>query len=433
MQEKPHFTVNRLLGGIHRKAIDVLGLDLLSKQYATLALNYLFLMVYYTIETVFVNTLIFRVSDGNMHSVLIYRGLAYLFSAIGMNICSAFSRVITPTRAIKAAGILYVILFGLMFGWMDHLESLMYYIGSLAGLAMGLYWSGHHVLLTLYTTPRNRAVAIGITGIISGVMNLTLPLIFGFILRWMPGITGYRVMFGVAIATILSQFYYMNQLTPVERKHRPRDYRFALKLVVRKLSLRIMMFIEFFRGIREGAFTFFLNMLLFALVTDEALVGFNSFLTGVFSISAAWVFGRIVTPNRRVKLALGSITAIFVCCMGLLLKLNVVTVLIFGVLNTFLAYFFNNIGVHICYDVMGQNETLRAIITELTGLREAALGGGRIVGLLILACFPQTLDGYLYAMLALTGIQFITVALMWWAQKIQTRKQHRKETEVLAQ
>ncbi len=430
MQEKPHFTVKRLLGGIHRKAIDVLGLDLLSKQYATLALNYLFVMVYYTIETVFVNTLIFRVSGGNMYSVLFYRGLTYLFSAIGMNICSAFSRVITPIRAIKAAGILYVILFGLMFGWMDHLESLMYYIGSLVGLAMGLYWSGHHVLLTLYTTPRNRAVGIGITGIISGIMNLTLPLIFGFILRWMPGVTGYRVMFGVAIATILSQFYYMNRLTPVERKHRPRDYRFALKLVVRKLSLRIMMFIEFFRGIREGAFTFFLNMLLFALVTDEALVGFNSFLTGVFSISAAWVFGRIVTPDRRVKLALGSIGAIFVCCMGLLLKLNVVTVLVFGMLNTFLAYFFNNIGVHICYEAMGQNETLRAIITELTGLREAALGAGRIVGLLILACFPKTLDGYLYAMLTLTGIQFITVGLMWWAQKIQTRKLHRKETEV---
>lgn len=432
MGERPRFTLGQLLRGIRRKTVDVLGLDLLSKQYATLALNYIFLMVYYTIETVFVNTLIYRVTDGNMNSVLLYRGLAYLFSAVGMNICSAFARIITPTRAIKAAGLLYVLLFGLMFGWMDHLENLMYYIGSLAGLAMGFYWSGHNVLLTLYTTPRNRAVGIGITGIISGVMNLTLPLIFGFVLQWMPGMTGYRVVFGVAIATILAQFYQMNRLTPVERKHRRRDYPFVLKLVMRKLSLRVMFLFEFFRGIREGAFTFFLNMLLFSLVTDEALVGFNSFLTGVFSILAAWVFGRIVTAQRRVKLALLSIGIIFVGCIGLLFHLSVVTVLVFGAINTFLAYFFNNIGTHICYDAMSENESLRSIITELTGLREAAMGAGRITGLVILACFPKHLDGYLYAALTLTGIQFITVALMRWSENIQTRKKPREEAEVTA-
>ena len=430
MLEKPHFTVGRLLKGIRRKTIDFLGLDLLSKQYATLALNYVFIMVYYTVETVFVNTLIYRVTDGNMYSVLLYRGLAYLFSAIGMNICSAFSRVITPVRAIKIAGIFYILLFTLMFGWMNHLESLMYYIGALAGLSMGMYWSGHNVLLALYTTPRNRAAGIGITGIISGVMNLTLPLVLGVVLQRMPEMTGYRVVFAISIATILVQFYFMNQLTPVERKHRPRDYVFAVKLVVRKLSLRAMMLIEFFRGIREGAFSFFLNMLLFTLITDEALVGFNSFLTGVFSISAAWVFGRVVTPTRRVKLALVSIVGIFLVCASLLLRLSVPTVLLFGVINTFLAYFFNNIGAHICFEAMGENQMLRNVITELTGLREAALGAGRIAGLLILVCFPKTLEGYLYAMLTLTGSQFITVALMWWVQNILNRKERRKEKEV---
>ena len=150
----------------------------------------------------------------------------------------------------------------------------------------------------------------------------------------------------------------------------------------------------------------------------------------MFSISAAWVFGRVVTPTRRVKLALVSIGGIFLVCASLLLRLSVPTVLLFGVINTFLAYFFNNIGAHICFEAMGENQMLRNVITELTGLREAALGAGRIAGLLILVCFPKTLEGYLYAMLTLTGSQFITVALMWWVQNILNRKERRKEKEV---
>ncbi len=430
MLEKPHFTLNGLLKGIQRKAIDILGLDLLSKQFATLALNYLFLMVYYTVETVFVNTLIFRVTDGNMNSVVLYRVLSYLFSAIGMNLCSIFSGTITPTRAIKIGATCYLILFVILFGWMEHLGTIMYYLGALAGLSMGIYWSGHNVLMTLYTTPRNRAVGIGLTGIISGVMNLLLPLIVGFLLQQMPEMSGYRMVFGFVIAIILAQYYFMNQLTPVERKHRPRDYIFAVKISVRKLSLRVMMLMECFRGIRDGAFSFFLNMVLFTLITDEALVGFNSFLTGVFSILGAWAFGRIVTPDRRVKLAFLSIGTIFLFCAALILKLNVITVLLFGVVNTFLAYFFNNIGAHIYFEAIGQNQMVRQVITELTGLREITLDIGRITGLFIVYFFPKTMDGYLYAMLTLTGLQFITVALMWWAQRIFNRKERLKAKEV---
>lgn len=426
------FTIKDLLRGIRRKCIDVLGLDLMSEQFSMLALNYVFIMIYYTLEIVFVNTLLFRVSGGDMYSVLTYRGITFACCAVGMNICAAFAGRIPPIRAMKIAGGMYLALFGVMLFGMEDLSSLMYVMGALSGLGQGFYWSGHNVLLTLYSTPRNRAVGLGIVGIIQGVMTLLVPLISGWVIQLMPEMIGYRVMFGIAMGVVAVQFYFMNKLQPVARKHKPHDFRFAFKLVTHKLTLKLMLAFEMVRGLRDGAFAFFLNMVLFEIVTSESLVGFNSFLTGVVSIIAAWAFGKLTTPETRVRNSAIAVAGLFGFCLLLLLKVNAAIIILFGVVNTFLSFFLNNSAVSYTFDLVGQNETLRGVMTELMGFRQTALDIGRVSGLVIISLFPKNLSGYISAMLVLTGVQFLTVFLLYLTKRVQERKLHRPAPEAEA-
>lgn len=413
----------QLARGLKRKAYDALSLDRMNDKFKILAINYIFLMVYFTLESVFVNTLILRVSGGDMHAVLLYRAFTFAFSAIGMNLASVFSHKISSVTAIRVAGALYVLLFSILFVGMERVYSFIYFVGAISGLAGGFYFSGHVVLLTNYTTQQNRAVGIAIVTITQGVTTLLMPLISGIVIGLMPYMIGYRVMFGFAIAAVLAQVSFMRKLSPVPGAQKKSEMRFALNLIFERTILRAMLTMEFVRGLRDGVFAFFLNIVLFEIVKSESLVGFNTFLAGLAAILAAWLYGRLVTPRNRAPIVAAGITALLVFCSMLLLSLTTLTIILFSIINAFLAQIIVNCAMNNSFDIMGQDETTRGVLTELLGFREIAMMCGRIGGVVVVSLFPSTLRGYVYAMLTLTAIQYIMAFMLYVCRRISDREQ----------
>lgn len=395
---------------VYNRMLDALGLSLMGERYQMLTLTYLLLMIYTTIESVFVNTLLHRIS-GDMSYVMLYRGIGYAVSAIMMNVAAVVSQKSNPVAVLRMGAGFYLLSYiGLVFG-MEYMEVMRFIIPVFSGAAGAFYWSGHNSLVLEYSSPENRDLGLGIFGIVSGVTTLIIPVITGFVISLMPGNWGYQVMFAAGMIFVAIQFVLATRLTLEEgskdRKRKSR-YKQTFQLFREKQTLRFMLYAEAIRGARDGIFAFILNMMLFEIIADERLTGINTFLTGIMAIIGSWVYGRFVQPRIRGKYMNISITIILVFTSFLFYKMNAATLMIFTAINAFFQLFINNTNNSNTYDVTSQTKETLLCTREIYGIREVALAVGRIAGLIYGLLAPKSQVGYVVLLSILTLIQYFS-------------------------
>lgn len=178
------------------------------------------------------------------------------------------------------------------------------------------------------------------------------------------------------------------------------------------------MLCEFVKGLREGTFTFFLNVLLFGIVQNEALIGLNTFLSALLSILANWTIARFLRPKHRIGWTMVGVTVLFVASGMLLFKLSAVTIVLMSVLNAYFNIILLTPISSILFSLFGRTENGAKAKYEFLGIKDFCLGIGRCLGVIIVLLFPQTQFGYLVAMCALTATQYITVFLASRAVKL---------------
>ncbi|MDR2933562.1 MAG: MFS transporter [Oscillospiraceae bacterium] len=397
--------------GIKRHIVDMLNLDRMGDKYKVLAVNYIFLIFYTTLEGTFVNTLLYRITP-EMSIVIYYRATTYIAAAIMIHFAAYIGQKKNPVVVIRMGACAFLLMYLSLFFGMNHMAVIYPLTAFLSGTGGAFYWTAHNIFVTHYTTKDNRDIGISILGIIQGVITIFCPVISGFVIKLMPGDIGYRIMFGLGMLSVVAQLFVHAKLHPIQQKKHKSEIRLAVKLLYKKLSCKLMLAYEFVRGMRDGTFMFILNMLLFEIVTDESLIGINTFLTGVMSITGSWAYGRLVRPGNRVKYATAATTVLIGICAGMLLKMNVLTVMAFTVLNAFIQLFIINSINNTTYDILGQSESTRRSMGEMLAFREAALAIGRILGLAFTMSFNAARGGYIVAMLVLTATQYIVAVLM---------------------
>lgn len=404
--------MKHILTNFKNKAIDILGLDRVSKAYHILIVNYIFLIFYTTLESVFVNTLLYRISDNGLISVIIYRAITYMASAVSFYIGAAVSQGKNPLTTLRLGAFSYLLMYVFLFFGIDYMNELKYIIAIFSGAGGGLYWSGHNILVSNYTNKSNRDVGVSILGIFQGILTLTIPVISGYVISIMPEISGYRVMFGLAMLAVVAQVFVTFKFHPIKHVVQHSKIRLAFKLMTRNVIYKYMIGYDFVRGIRDGTFAFILNMLLFEIITNESVVGLNTFFSGVMAIVGSWAYGKLVSPSTRVKYSLLSITALILSCSVLFLATNITTVIIFNVINAFSQLIFLNSYGNTTFDILGQNQTSRKCMSELFAFRETSIMLGRLLGLFFTIMVPAGNFGYILVILILTLSQYLAVFLM---------------------
>lgn len=413
--------LRRLLGGIRRKTVDALNLDRMSEKYHVLIINYIFFMLYTTLESVFVNTLLYTVSS-DISIVIFYRAVVYFVTAVTIHIAAYIGKKKSPTLVIRLGAALYFLTYIALFFGLSHMKQLMFFVATLSGAGSGFYWSGHNTLVVYYTRKDNRDTGIAILGIIQGIMTLLVPVVSGYVITAMGGINGYRTMFGVGMAAVAIQIYVLAKLYPVEQAKHISQAKLALKFIRRKLTVKLMMFYEIIRGFRDGAFAFIMNMLLFEIITSESLVGINTFLNGAAAIIGSWVYGRFVKPHMRSQISFIAVAILTATCFPLFAAMVPWTVMSFSTVSSFLTLFILYSISNSTFDVVSQNETMRECLSEMMAFREGAIAFGRLLGLAVLLFLPHDQKGYVISILTLTASQFIAVGLMHLTQKLLERK-----------
>lgn len=416
----------RLIYQLKRHTVETLSLERMSGKFQVLAVNYIFLMVYATLEGVFVNTLLYRITP-DISIVIIYRGITYLSSAVFMHLAAYTAHKKNPVTVIRLGGALYLLMYVVLFFGMDYMNIFMYLTAILSGAGGAFYWSGHNTLIPHYTSPSNRDIGVSILCIIQGAAALSVPIISGGVISLggalfaSPSI-GYRVMFGIGMITVVAQMRYQRNLPPVEQLVRKSELRRALKLFRKDITFKYMMCFEYLRGFRDGTFGFILNMILFEIITSESLVGVNAFLTGIMAITGAWAYGKLVTPVLRARYTMFATTAMLAFCSLLLFKASAPVVMLFAMINSFSALFVSNAAANSAIDVMTRDTIRRKCLGESLSIREAALTLGRVSGLTILMLFPATMTGRITAMLILTVTQYFLAFFVRKSVRVIGRK-----------
>lgn len=424
--------MKRFVQPIKLRIVDILNLDRMGEKYNVLTLNYVFMMIYVTLESVFVNTLLYTVHD-DVSIVIFYRSITFVTAATTMFLAAYCNQRISPTFTVRVGAVFYLFVYILLFFGMNHMNILMYPIAFCVGTAGSFYFTGHNLLVSNYSRRDNRDIGIAILGIVQGIMTLLVPLISGFVISWMPGTTGYRVMFGIGMLAVGAQLYVQRNLAPVETSRKTSQLHLALKQLKQRVTYKLMLGYEFFRGFRDGAFGFLFNMLLFEIITEESLVGINTFLAGFASIVGSWMYGRFVKPDKRAKVTFIVTSLLMAFSLLLVFALNIATVMIFSLLNAFLALFILNSVNNTTYDVLCQNEITLRSMSEMLALREVSMTFGRLAGMGVLLLFRHSLEGYIWTTIILVASQFIVCYLLAKTQLILDRKRNRPaETEEIS-
>lgn len=387
------------------------GADRVCYEFRRFTLMHVLYILATGITPTFVSTLLMRVSmDANV--ALKYNLIQYIFLGTSMLLAAKLLHRYSNKTVVVWGVAMSMLVYALIFVFMDSLDILYPLVALVHGAATGFYWITYHNSLLVYCTDDNRDVAMNFIGIFTGVVNLFMPLFSGYVINLFDNFLGYYLVFGFCFLIVIVTVWRVVKLPSTVPDRKPTQFRLVLRNILTKRAWLYCMMMNLFMGIREGAFGFFLNVLLFSIIRSEALVGFNNFLVGVGAIFASMIAGRITRPNNRMKLMLFSITALGLCTAILFLQMSALTVIILSVATTFLCIYMLNpvsTGLYRFLDVLPNARELQG---EILSVNECFKCAGRIMGIALIILMPSGNFWSVISLLLLIATQFVTAWLV---------------------
>lgn len=256
-------------------------------------------------------------------------------------------------------------------------------LGIVLGTALGLFWLAFNVVYFEVTDAENRDLFNGWVGLLGSITGIAGPLLSGWIISRLHDDQGYRLIFTIslviyALAVVLSFFLKKRKvqgsyewLEPFRRLRKKGDpWRYAVPGLLAQ-------------GLREGVFSFLINLLVYVATTQESKLGQFSFITSAVGLGSYWLVGKWFKPRfRRAGMLVGSLLLVVVI-LPLLWKVSYSTLLIWGIGTSLFMPLYILPMVSAGFDLMGSSKANVEKRVELVVLRELSIMAGRIAGTLI--------------------------------------------------
>lgn len=404
--------MNTLFFNIKERVIYFLGISVLSKVFLNFITSHFIFIVYSCIQGSFINTLLQKAS-GETTIALKYNLIFFAVTGFIMCIASVITRKYNAKRTFQLGILLYLACTTLFLITLksDNIIEFYYIFALINSCAAGFYWISFALCLTEYSEDSSRDVALSFVGLVTGLVTLTVPFISGTIISWFDGFTGYYIMFSIAFLIGIVNLIFASRIPLNYSPKESSRFKQTFKLLTSDKRWVYGMLGETLKGTREGAFLFYLNVLLYQFVKSEFLVGFNVLLMGIVSMISFWVSGKFMRPNNRIKYMAIAVVFLFVVTCGLYLKLDVTTIILFSVINSFCTVFTSMTPTNTFYMIMDKIPEGKSCKSELVAIKEIFLCSGRVAGIALILLTPNTPISIVSVMLLLTAIQFATVAV----------------------
>jgi YQGE family putative transporter len=392
------------------------GGDALRAGYYSFLLVHTSFLVSVRLPGVFINTLLLGESN-DINVVMMFNLMFFLTGAVSMLAAVPVLHRTNPgfVAIVGIAGynVLYLVLILLLLKGRN-VSDFHLVLAALMGVSDGFYWLAYGNLLSDTTELKNRDSGVAIIGICMSVVNLTAPLLAGWIIVKGGTPKGYLMVFIMAfIVSVITAVLAIR----LPKKHAPEgnraEYVRSLRLAWQNEPLRYALLAQGSKGIREGVFTFILSIILYQMISNEWLIGVNNFVGAVVSIISFTLMSRLLTHENRLRymaLAAAVLSAAAAVC---LFQLNVVMIFIFTILNSLFAGFIENSCYSNLLDRLQNASGLDNHRPEMFAFNECALVLGRSIGiaiiLLIGGFFGNSLMVQMVSLLILSVTQFVTV------------------------
>jgi len=399
----------RIVGSrIKTKLFFSFGADKLNHEFLQFSAMHLMYMLATSITMIFINTLLMRVSaDPNI--ALKYNIVHWVFVGLSMTWAALSMRWLNNKIVITIGILLSMSTYLLTLIFMNSLDSVYALVAIVHGIATGFYWITYFNTLLIYSHDDTRDIAMSFLGFFTGVISLIMPMFSGYVIQFLPGFVGYYVIFGLCFGLAGLALYLVFRLPTIPASKRKTQFRLLMKKIYTEKIWFFVIHMDFFKGIREGAFSFFLNVLLFEIVKSEGLIGTNTFLISIVSMISSIVAGKVMRPKNRIKFMFLSTTLLTIFTSLLFLNLSVMTILILSVVNSFFGIFLINPTTTTLYTVLETDPNAQNIKPEVFSITECYKNVGRILGVTLIILLPKENFYYVLSLAILSATQYLTV------------------------
>ncbi len=363
-----------------------------------------------TICNIFTNTFILRVtgdSTGVKYYNMVLGGVQPFAMVVACYVAKRFSAECSQRIGLGCYAGMYLIMAVLA---EDSIPYILY-IGAMGAVAAGFYYTAYAVQLVEYLTDGTRDQAHGAMGIVTGIISLGLPFLSAAIISAFGGFNGYRALFVLGFVISAAAIGFTFRLPTSSNNHKD-EYLRVFRAVLAGRAERAAMLSSLLSGVYGGLLSFFLNVLLFSLISSEYLVSLNTSLGGICSILGSFIYMRTICPSRRVKCMYISVSALVLAASVLFFRLSAVTVIAFNLLYCLLNVFMSNPCVTAYLHVIERNPQLRNCSSEVHAVREIYYGIGRVAGVALTLILPQTNSGSVLSIVVVLAFQFVAAHLV---------------------
>lgn len=387
---------------------ETFGFDRVSKAFLRFFYTHMGFLVFTNLHDVFINTLLFRYT-GDSNIVMRFNIYMYTFWGIIFMLSVVLAKKRSPVTCMRLGIICYILMYIAFFACISFLDKCVPVLALFAGAGGGCYWLSNSINIGEYADEESRDVGMGLIGVGGGIVSLCMPFLSGLLISRFEGLTGYLVMFGLALAVAIMTIIVSLSLAPVQMDDTNVYYKEATSLCVFDPIFRDLMLSSAIKGIRDGTMGFFLNILLYEVITSEFVVGVNTLLAGVASVLCSLFYGRLVHGDNRIKWMYWSTHALMIGAL-LLLKLSPVTIIIFSMINAVFRFYLMNPCASVYYSMVQTRPEISKMAYEFHGIKEGVLTFGRVGGIFFAMIMPSSMA--VAVILVLTATQYAMVWLM---------------------
>ncbi len=371
-------------------------------------------MIFTTLPGVFINIFLLGQTE-DMNVVLYYNAVFFISGAVCMALASYVLSRFNPSVVAVVGILFYNLLYLTLILLGKNASKYFVLLGLIIGIADGFYWIAYGYLLSTCTNLENRDKGIATVSFFSAVVNLLIPLLSSMIISKIGSIQGYLVVFGLAFVVAVATGIMAVLLPRPPKTDESIHYKDTVRLIKKERCLAFSLAGQSVKGIKEGIFTFILSILLFNLVKNELLIGFNTFLSAIAAIISYGIIRRYVTRENRVIYMAIAVVVLSCYNVSVLFFLNVWTIVLFSVIDAFFTGFIVNSSYSIFLDAIQVVPNADKRRPELLVINEALLVLGRCIGLIVMIVINLATDSDMLwqvaGLLFLTLTQFLAVKL----------------------
>lgn len=346
---------------------------------------------------IFVNLFLLRTSNNNVAMILQNNLFLYITLGLSFFVMGWVSNKKSSKTTMLIGILSYILALILLLLLQNEAPKYAILLGSLQGIGLGAFCVGNNVLVFDYSTKRNRTYIFTEQHIVLATSTFAMPLIASLVISCFRDLTGYIIIFGVALVVLIMAAFFVLKIKEKE-SNSPYMIFHLMAEMKKNANWRNTMIGESFRGIRDG-FIFFNVILIFMISKQELYVGITSFLTYAATVLCGFLFGRrIIEENRMFYLR----TAVFVAILtSAVLTINpiVITIMLYAIFSSYATIVTNAITSTVIFNNIERLDNCQELRIESIVLRDMVLNAGRTVGVIVAFFLPQQVISYVWLML----------------------------------